>query len=352
MCNPTQETIQTMKRMLILLALAAGLLVGAAPAVAAPASAWKGVIIAKDAKRGSVVTASANGVVRTVRTPKARTLRLGQRLDVSATELADGTFKATGVRSSGRAKTVRMKAVVVRNQRAQKRLLVSAGGSTFALARGSKARTLSSVVQSGPLPGDQISATVNVAGATPQATSVTTIGRLGVLEVEGILTKIEAGSIQLVVASAGFVTIALPAGFVMPAGIQLFDELEAHVAVGMDGTLTLHAIQTDDAEHRGDHGVDTDDDGELEIKGKISALSGTSISVTPGQSASPVTCSLSQPLSGFAVGDFVELECVASGAGGSLVLKKIKHEDDGDDEDEDDDENEDEDEDDHGGDDD
>lgn len=107
-----------MKRILVLLALAAGLLVAAAPATAAPASAWKGVVVAKDVKRGTVVTASATGIARTVRTAKARTLRVGQRLDVRATELADGTFKALGVKTFGRAKTVRMKAVVIRNQRA------------------------------------------------------------------------------------------------------------------------------------------------------------------------------------------------------------------------------------------
>ena len=325
-----------MKRTLVLLALAAGLLVAAAPAVAAPASAWKGVVVAKDVKRGTVVTASPTGVARTVRTPAARTLRLGQKVDVRATELADGTFTAVGIRSSGRAKTVRMKAVVVRNQRAQRRLLVSAGGSTFALARG-KARTLSSVAESGPQPGDRIDATVNVTGSAPQATSVSTIGRLGVLEVEGILTKIEAGSIELVVAKAGFVALALPAGFVMPAGVQVFDEVKAHVAVGTDGKLALLSIQGDDESDRDHDGVDVDDDdGEVEVKGTISALSATSVTVSPGRSTSAITCSLTTPLAGFAIGDRVELKCAAGATAGSLVLKKIQHEDDDEDDDDDD----------------
>lgn len=327
-----------MKRTLVLLTLAAALLAAPSLASAAPATAWKGVVVAKDVKRGTVVTASANGTVRTARSAKARTLKIGQRLDVRGVALADGTFNALAVKIAGRAKTTRMKAVVVRNQRAQKRLLVSAGGSTFALSRGKAARTLAAVSQAGLQPGDQINATVNVVAGAAQATSVSTVGRLGVLEIEGILTKVAADSIELIVAKTGFVTLALPAGFTLPAGIQAFDEVKVHVAVGTDGKLSLLAIQNDDARDRDDRGVDFDDDeGELEVKGTISALSDTSISVTPGAATSPVTCALQKPLTGFAVGQFVELKCVASGAAGALVLKKIEHEDDDEDDEDDDD---------------
>lgn len=317
-----------MKRILLLLSITAGLLVAAAPASAAPTTVWKGVVVAKDVKRGTVVTASANGVVRTARSPKARSLRVGQRLDVRATALADGTFKAAAVNAKGRAKSAKVKAVVVRWQKAQGRLLVSAGSSTFALSRHAS-RTLASSSEHAPQPGDQITATVNLTTATPTATSVSTVGRLGMLEVEGILTKIEAGSIELIVAKAGFVTLALPAGFVLPAGLAQFDEVKAHVAVGTDGKLTLLSVQSDDEGDRDHDGVDVDDEnGELEVNGKITALSDTSITVTPGSSASPVTCALAKPLTGFAVNDRVELKCAASGTAGALTLAKIKHEDD------------------------
>ena len=313
-----------MKRMLVLLFAATGLLVAAGPASAA--TAWKGVVVAKDAKRGTVVTASAGGVVRTVRS--AQTFKLGQRLDVRGTALADGTFNAVSVKATGRAKTARVRAAVVRWQQAQKRLLVSAGGSTFALSR-KATRTLSSSTEHAPRPGDQIAATVTFTTATPQATSVSTVGRIGVLEVEGLLTKIEAGSIELVVARTGFVTLALPAGFALPAGLAQFDAVRVHVAVGTDGKLTLLSIG-DDRNNR-----DDDDEDEVEVTGKITALSDTSITVTPGSSA-PVTCALSKPLTGFAVGDLVEVEC-ASGTAGALMLVEIKHEDNDDNDDEDDD---------------
>ena len=326
-----------MRRMLVLIVAAAGLAVAASPASAA--TAWKGVVIANDPGRNAVVTASAGGVVRTARSPKARSLRVGQRLAVTGTNLADGTYRAVSIRVTGRAKSVRVKAVVVRYQRAQKRLLVSAGGSTFALPRRQSARALASASEEAPKPGDQIVATVSVATGTAQATTVSTVGHLGTLEVEGILTKISGGSVELVVAKSGFVTIALPAGFVLPAGLKAFDEVKLIVAVGTDGKLTATAIQGDEAEDSDDDGVDFDEnEDELEIEGTISTLSATSISVTPGAAASAVTCALGKPLTDFAVGDHVELECAAA-EGGTLTLKQIEHEDDdpGDDDDDDDD---------------
>ena len=302
---------------------------------ASAATAWKGVVVAKDAKRGTVVTASAGGVVRTTRSPKARALRIGQRLDVRGTALADGTFEAATVKANGRAKTAKVKVVVVRWQKAQKRLLVSAGGSTFALSR-KATRTLSSSAEHAPRAGDQIAATVDLTTATPSATSVSTLGRLGVLEVEGILTKIDAGSIELIVAKTGFVTLALPAGFVLPAGLAQFDAVRAHVAVGTDGKLTLLSLRSDDDNNRDDDRVgDDEDEDETEVTGKITALSDTSITVTPDAST-PVTCALSKPLTGFEVGDLVEIECV-SGTAGALRLEEIKHEDNDDDDDDDDD---------------
>jgi len=254
-----------MRRTLTLFAVAAGLLAAAAPASAA--TAWKGVVVAKDAQRGTVVTASANGAVRTTRSAKVASLKLGQRLAVTGNRLADGTFKAASLKVTGRAKTARVKAVVVSWQKSQRRLLVSAGGSTFALTRNAKARTLSSVTETGPQPGDQIAATVSVTTGTAQATAVTTVGHLGTIEVEGIVTKLVAGtSVELIVAKAGYVTFALPAGFVLPTGLAVFDEVSAKVSVGVDGKLTLLELESDgdddhgDDEHDDEHDDDHDDD--------------------------------------------------------------------------------------------
>lgn len=326
-----------MKRILVLLTLATALLAVPAQAPAATQGAWKGVVVEKDVARGTVAIASANGSVRTIRVAQSRTLRIGHRLNLRGAALADGTVKASSLAVAGLARTTRLKAVVVRHQAAQKRLLVSAGGSTFVLRNARAARALAAAGGSGLRAGDRIEATVNVAGGTAQAIEVSTVGRLGVLEVEGILTKAAVGSIELLVAKAGFVTLTLPAGFALPSDLKVFDEVEVQVAVGTNGTLTVLAIRGDDDRIRiRDRDVDEDQD-EVEVKGTVTALSDFSISVSPGAAATAVTCALRRPLTGFAVGQFVELECVASGAAGSLVLKKIEHEDDDDDDEDDDD---------------
>lgn len=324
-----------MRRTLLLVALAAAALATAGTAAAAGAS-WNGVIVAKDNGRSAIVTASANGVVRTARSPRARGLRIGQRVAVAGRPLADGTFSAASVRVTGRASTARLKAVVVRTQTAR-RLLVSAGGSTFALPRRAALRTLAAARTAEPQPGTQIVATVSLASGTPQATNVTTVGRLGTLEVEGILTKLESGSLELLVARAGPVTLALPAGFALPAGIAVFDAVKVIVSVGTDGKLTLLALQGDEAEDRDDDGVDFDEEGDrLKVEGTVVALSSTSITVRPGSSATTITCTLRRPLTGVAVTHRVEMECFADAAG-TLVLRKIEHEDDDEDDEDSDD---------------
>lgn len=271
-----------MKRILVLFALAAALPAVPAQAPAAAQGAWKGVVVAKDAARGTVAIASTNGSVRTIRVAKSRRLRIGQRLSVRGAALADGTIKSSSLAVAGRARTTRLKAVVVSNQMTQKRLLVSAGGSTFALRNARAARTLASAAGSGPRPGDRIDATVSVAAGMAQATEVDTVGRLGVLEVEGILTKTAAGSIELLVAKAGFVILVLPAGFALPADIKIFDEVEVQVAVGTDGTLSVVAIRGDDDRNRNrDRDFDEDqDEVEVELKGTITALTDSTTTVS------------------------------------------------------------------------
>jgi hypothetical protein len=82
----------------------------------------------------------------------------------------------------------------------------------------------------------------------------------------------------------------------------------------------------------------TNDD-ELEVKGTLTALSPVTVSTTGGSAVCTAPAGMS--LSGFAVGDFVELTCDLRA--GVWTVRKLKHEDDdavrGDDDDEDDDNN-------------
>ena len=234
-----------------------GLAIAASPASAA---GFKGVIVAKDPSRSAVAVASANGAIHTVRSAKAPALRVGQRLAASGSRLGDGTYRAATLRVTGRAKTTRLRGTVVRYERAQQRLIVAAGSMTFALRSHASARALASRANRTPRAGDQIVAIVNVSTGTPLATTVTTVGHLGTLEVEGIVTKLDAGSIELVVAKSGFVTIALPAGFTLPAGLAIFDLVSLKVAVSTTGVLTLVSVAAHENDGDDEHADDDEDD--------------------------------------------------------------------------------------------
>lgn len=249
-----------LRKILVLLVAIVGLTVAASPASAA---GFKGVIVAKDSSRSAVAVASANGAIHTFRSAKAPGLRVGQRVSASGSRLGDGTYRAATLRVTGQAKTTRIRGAVVLYQRAQQRLLVAGGSSTFAVRTRTSARALASRGDHTPKPGDQIVATVNVSSGTPQATTITTLGHLGTLEVEGIVTKLGAGSIELLVAKSGYVTIALPAGLTLPVGLAVFDAVSLKVAVSTTGVLTLVSVEAEehgDDDHEDDEHEDEDDD--------------------------------------------------------------------------------------------
>jgi hypothetical protein len=314
-----------MRRALPIL-LAAGLLV-ALPATAS-AAGWKGVVVAKDVKRGTVVTASARGKIRTLRAPaKARTLAVGQRVDVKARPLADGTFAARSVRVLGRAARATIRAAVVRHQARLGRTILSAGESAFAV-RTSPGRALSAA-SDGLAPGDVIVAVVDVTGGELEAEHVEEVDHAEALELEGIVTGVSRAGLDLAVVHRGLVRVGVPAGFLLPA-LEPGDEVEAVVAVGEGGALTLMALERENRGHgsHDDDEFDLDDDGdELEVKGTVTSLADTSVSV------GSVTCGFAAGTAlGVEVGDFVELECRNDGPG--WMLARIHLEDDEADDDE------------------
>jgi hypothetical protein len=123
-----------MRRALILAAGLAALVV----APSAAAGSFTGVTVAKDAKRKAVVVVTGRSV-RTVRAGAhfAR-LRVGQRIAVKASRRADGTYQAASVRRAGRAARIRFGAIVVKHDRALRRLIVSGGGSVFVVRVGGR----------------------------------------------------------------------------------------------------------------------------------------------------------------------------------------------------------------------
>src|SRR5207245_8091644 len=141
-----------MKKVLLLAAAGIAALAFALPATAGTVT-FRGVVVAKDSNRKSIVTVSRNGVVRTIRARGAlRRVPVGKLVAVQAASLPDGTFAASRIRTLGKAGRAHFRATVVAVKGAT--LALSAGGSVFALrVRGGKT---GSSTGGGLRPGDRI----------------------------------------------------------------------------------------------------------------------------------------------------------------------------------------------------
>jgi hypothetical protein len=293
------------------IAVAATLAAGLAVPGVADAAKIKGTVVAKDAARGTVVTAGAKGAVTTLRTPGIKRYRIGQRVVATATAQPDGTYATKGKvkRPRGVASKARVRATVV--QRSGGRYLVSAGSSTFAIGERGRARAAAA----GPQPGDIVVADLRLGAAGPVGTRLREVGQASMLEVEGIFLDAADGSLRIAVERRGLVTIAVPAE--QPVSATAGDEVEAVVSVAADGSFTLVALKGDGDDDEQDHGFDFDaEDGEIDVEGVITAVAPTSVTVAAGADAS-VTCDVPADVSvaDFVVGDQVELVCRVTESG-------------------------------------
>jgi hypothetical protein len=304
-----------MKRVLVLVA-AVGLILPAA----AQAATFGGVVIAKSPKRHAIVTASKNGVVRTVRSPGTKIglgkIGLGTRVTVTASKLPDGTFLARRIRKAGLGKRARIRGSVVK--RSGRTLYLSAGQSVFTLglhgSTGARLRV-----------GDRVAATASVGRASLFCDDVTPIGHDDEVDLEGIFLSIDDSLLSLAVHGKGLVKVTVPDGFQLP-DLAAGDEVSLTATVQPDGTLTLASIDNEDASDGdgGDgDGVDMGDNW-FDVTGVIHSLAGGMVAVDVERHPEPVTCDVPPKvdLSGFAVGQFVQMSCKL--VSGQAVLVSLK----------------------------
>jgi hypothetical protein len=314
-----------MKRLLLFAAAASAVL-----ALPATAAAFSGVVVAKDPARHALVIASRGGVVRTVRAPgHVRAVRAGARLVFSARRLSDGTFKAGRLRVAGHMRRAVLRGTVVRHHLSH--YLLSTGGSVIALR--ASTRDFASAIGRGRRAGDRVQVRVRIGRNGLTATSFKDLGHANSLELEGIFLDVKGNQLRLAVERRGEVFVTVPSGFQLPP-LRPGDEIELDVSVdATTGAFTLLSIRTDDEED-GEHG-------KVEVRGTITNLSDTSITVSPGREdddaadddghGSPVTCAVTDKalLSGFQMHDKVEMRCAM--VNGKLTLVRLEKEDDGDD---------------------
>jgi hypothetical protein len=253
--------------------IAAAALLGAMPA-AANADTVEGVVVARDAGLGTVVVAGR--AAATLRVARPASFKPGLKVRATATRLADGSYRATGIKRRGRAGAARLRFAVVR--RAGREYLVTAGGSTFALRAGRGAGVST--------PGAVVAARLRVAKGKVAVAKAKPAGQVATLELDGRFLALDGGMLRLAAGGSAPVAVAVPAG-VEPA-LEAGDAVELLVGVGADGSLTLLAI-----------------DGALEAFGAITAVSATAISV------GAVTCAVPEDLdvSDLVAGDVATLYC-------------------------------------------
>jgi hypothetical protein len=311
------------KRFLLLAAAGVAALTFALPATAGAATV-RGVVIAKDAARRSIVTVSRNGVVRTIRARGAfKRVRVGRLVAVQAASLPDGTFAASKIRPVGRAGHANFRATVAAVRGTT--LALSAGGSVFALrVRGGKT---GSTTGGGFRPGDRIQANAQVKGGSLQARreALKRIGHDDQLVLEGIyLATAYDGTIEMAVVHRGRVYVTVPDDVVVP-DFQPGDEIVAVVTVAEDGTFVLIKAQNESSGDDDDDGGGVNGDGTFTVMGVITSLSADRIAVKVNEHRDAVICAVPEDFDteGFAVGQKVLMMCEYDG--GHPVLLKLKH---------------------------
>ena len=315
-----------MKRYLLLLAASIAALAVVLPATAGAAT-FRGAVVAKDAARKALVTASKDGTVRTVRLhTNFNRFRVGSTVAVRGAKLPDGTYSAAAVRRIGKARGTHVRGTVVRQLAG--RLVMSAGGSVFALRLAGKQGASEG---SGLEPGDRVDCHVRFKGGNPETRNgdVDKIGHDGQLVLEGIyLSTDENGTIELAVIHKGRVFVNVPDDVEAP-DFQAGDEVALVVTVEDDGSFTLVKGESENDPGEGD------DDGKVDIgkeqfsvPGVLSAIGVDGLSVKVEGRPEQVRCTFkagSVDLSGYEVGQWVYVTCKY--AEGRFVLVAIKHKD-------------------------
>jgi len=179
------------------------------PAAAhAAGTSFSGVVVAKEAGRGTLVVAGRSGVARTVHV-RLSAARIGDRVSVGGTRLKDGTIRSSKLRVVGHARAATVRGVVVR--RLATRTLVSTGRSVIVIQRRAAKRSLSA---RGLAPGTVARFGVSFAGGRVRETSASALSTTSAVEVEGTVVTLS----PFVVSVAGLpVTIGLGSVTLPPA---------------------------------------------------------------------------------------------------------------------------------------
>lgn len=296
----------------------------------AHAGTIRGTVAVKQANRHVLVLAMRHGHVLTARVPtrQLQRTRIGNRLALVGTRLADGSFHVTRLHRLGTAKRARVSVVVLKAQ--GRRLLVAGGGSAFSIRLSRGTRLLAD--RGGVHAGEKIDANVELSDDGPVGKELHGTGDAPLIEFSGVVTAIDATSFT--VSSEGIATVVqLPDGVVLPPIVHVGSEVEI-VAAMTGSSLTLTTIKLDDDNAQGDEdgGSSVDDQGRVEVEGAVTTVADGSITIQPGDNAGAVTFAIPGGFTlpvGLADGSVVEAR--GELVDGALTLTRIELQDQGDD---------------------
>lgn len=316
-----------MKRLLLLGALAAAVLVPAAAASPAATHTLRGTVVAKDRAHHALVVALPGGRVQTLVAPAAfgRT-DVGRRVVIRYTGLAGQLPVALGVSLKGHARHAVVRGTMVRL--VKRHAIINAGGSVLNVTlKAPKGQRALASVKDTPTAGDTVKVEVDIdddgsldasAVVVAAAPAVTTAGSEGTMEVRGKVTVLAPLTVETGGTPAVSVGCAIPVGFVPNVKIGDMIELKCDLIAGVWTVRVAH----DEDDHSSS---DDDDSSEVEVRGTLAfSTDGKFVIVTPPAPGSAVTCAIPTGISltQFLAGDTVKVECVT--LGGVPTLKEIE----------------------------
>ncbi len=279
---------------------------------ATTATTVRGTVVATNTARHTLVLAAGNAMdtVRFQTAGAVAKVALGTRMTVRASRLADGTFKALSTHAQGRVDRATLHGTVVSTAATQ--LVLSAGGSTFSVDRGSAVATVASKGNKGRQShasgsslgvGTDVRVGVIVKPTGLDATSITETGQSGFIGLEGTLASISATSLVINVEDGATTTVTIPSSIVIPPTVQANDQVELLTSYA-NGTFTLVTITDDSiAATQSNDGVSMDQNGAgyIQAEGLVTSFTAANSSATP-----PVAGTLTvQPGDGAAAMNFV-----------------------------------------------
>ena len=286
-------------------------------AVAIPAQAragtFAGVVVAKQPQRGTLLLASPSGLGLTVRGGLARVV-VGDRVTVRGTTLRGATLRLTALHVFGHVRRTHLRGTVVRHL---------AVGTLVASARSvilihSSGRKLSSAVDRGDLRSGAVAdfrIRFDDDEIVEEAPPVQ-VGQASLVRLEGSIVSV----LPFVVSVEGLpLTITIPAGMTLPAGLAVGQRIELTVQVGANNVFTLAAI---DEIEKANPAVAAQ---EVEVEGLVVSSTTAQIVVRANGTTVTFVAPAGTTLPVLATGAFVEVRGLRQN--GTTTLTRLRVED-------------------------